>query len=194
MLDCRIWVRVARRAGTLTGAATAYIAACAVSPTVSAQVSPEALVKSARILTLAKFVHWPAGSNSASATQLLFCVAAEPSLAVAFTAMAGRRIAGKTIRIEEIRPEAAARCQVLYVGSDPRARATARQAIGSAPILSITTTVDRPEPGFAVTLLPQGEDFVPAVDRSALSVSGLAVASDLLQLVAARDQGASTTP
>jgi phenylpyruvate tautomerase PptA (4-oxalocrotonate tautomerase family) len=108
------------------------MAICLLAPAAAAQVSSEALTKSARIFTLAKFVHWPKANPGQAAVPLLFCVTAEPSLAVAFAAMAGRRIGGRLIRIEEIRPASASRCQLLYVGADPQARIAALQAIGNA--------------------------------------------------------------
>jgi hypothetical protein len=82
------------------------------------QVPSESAVKARMVLSLARFVQWPASGDGADAGVLRLCVAARQSEAIgAFSALNGQVIAGRTLHVQPASGAESTPCHVLYLHS-----------------------------------------------------------------------------
>ncbi|MEY4907010.1 MAG: hypothetical protein RL260_728 [Pseudomonadota bacterium] len=150
------------------------------------QAPGESAVKARMVLSLARFVQWPASGDGADAGVLRLCVAARQSEVFgAFSALNGQVIAGRTVQVQPPVSGAgadAAPCHVLYLHSSAeRATELLAQAARSA-----TLTVGDAEGflnrGGMVELMLVNDAIRFDIHLRALRAAQLALSSQVLRL------------
>jgi hypothetical protein len=148
------------------------------SPSVSTTDAP--LVKAAIIYNICKFVEWP--TNAANGGDFLIGTVAAQENGPALATLAGKKIHGRTVRIVEIKDEAAlASCQAVYLGHAGLDADTLSHLAGK-PILTFTEAArEGARPG-AIDLTTDGARIRFSIHRGISERAGLRLSSQLLKL------------
>lgn len=139
-------------------------------------------LKAATVVKFFKYTDWPNGRH-ATESELRLCVAQAPSLRDAFKTIEGERIAGKTIRVLELRtqdPEDLG-CRALFLGRlDWRLlRDMTRRQV---PVLTVSDQKGFARAGGMIELLTYRSRLAFIVNIQALRQAGLRMESPVLEL------------
>ena len=143
------------------------------------------LVKAAIIYNICKFVEWP--TTAANGGDFLIGTVAAQENGPDLATLAGKKIHGRTVRIVEIKDEAAlASCQAVYLGRAGLDADTLSRLAGK-PILTFTeATREGARPG-AIDLTTDGARIRFSIHRGVSERAGLRLSSQLLKLALVRD-------
>ena len=147
--------------------------------------SLDTAVKATYLYKFAPFAEWPAAAFAGPAAAFVICIqGADPFGALLDRAVAGQRLNGRPIVVQRLsRLDAASACQIAYIaGSPSQSRAAALQAVGGAPVLTVTDEADGAAPrGILHFVLKDGRvRFL--VDLRQADAAGVTISSKLLAL------------
>lgn len=145
------------------------------------QAAPEHELKAAFIYNFIQFTQWPKGSADGAAVNV--CANRDSALFAALQAIAGKLANGRPIVLQalpEARPEL---CHVLVATEPDRVQIAAlMQAIGSAPVLTVTDDAEVIRHGLMIGMVVDAGRMAFIVDNTRASRAGLAISSRLLRL------------
>jgi hypothetical protein len=153
------------------------------STPVGAQPLTESGVKARLVLSLARFVQWPA--SGAEPGLLRLCVAArQTEAASAFAGFEGQSIAGRTVRVITVTGAMSAlpACQVLYLHSSADRTAELLAQAVRTPALTIGDTEGFVAHGGMVELLHANDAIRFDINLKALRTVQLELSSQVLKL------------
>ncbi|HEX5802920.1 MAG TPA: YfiR family protein [Azospira sp.] len=144
------------------------------------QAVPEHELKAAFIYNFIQFTQWPKGGDGAAVN---VCANRDSVLFAALQAIAGKLANGRPIVLQalpEARPEM---CHVLVATEPDRAQMAAlMQAIGAAPVLTVTDDAELIRHGLMIGMVVDAGRMAFIVDNTRASRVGLSISSRLLRL------------
>ena len=167
---------------------TAATLAAFVPPSLSKQGgSLELAVKATYLYKLAPFVSWPAGAYASPNAPLVICVqGADPFGSILDRATAGQTVGPHPVTVRRVaRLERGSGCQIAYLAGGPgQSQAQALDAVGEAPVLTVTDEA-RGGPRGIVHLVLNGGKVRFSIDAERAHQSGVTISSKLLALALA---------
>jgi hypothetical protein len=153
--------------------------------------NPEVAVKSALVLSFARFSEWPEAAKGAART-LVIGVMGSPELAAAMGRLAAQKSTGRPLQIRTVKtPAEGLACQVLFLGQLPKAllQETVAAAKGY-PVLTISEHDQALQLGAVIQLVEIDGRILFEVSLNAMRDSRLTISAKLLKLAkAARGKG-----
>jgi hypothetical protein len=149
--------------------------------------SLELAVKATYLYKLAPFVSWPATAYPAPNAPLVICVqGADPFGPLLDRATAGQAVNTHPVAIRRVqRLDAETGCQIAYVAGGPaQSQAQALEAVGEAPVLTVTDESRGGPKGIVHLLLAAGKVRF-SIDAAQADKIGVAISSKLLALAVA---------
>jgi hypothetical protein len=149
--------------------------------------SLELAVKATYLYKLAPFVSWPAAAYATPTAPLVICVqGADPFGSVLDRATAGQAVGAHPVVVKRLaRLDANSGCQIAYVSGGPgQSQAQALDAVGEAPVLTVTDDARGGAKGI-VHLMLEGGKVRFSIDAEQAQESGVAISSKLLALAVA---------
>lgn len=144
-----------------------------------AQTSSESALKLRLVLTLSRFVHWPA--PAAGGQTLDLCVAARRGeLDPAFTAADGQSVGSRRVRL--LRDGSSPECDVLYLTSDAERAPALLRAQTGRPVLTVSDADGFLARGGMVELVLVNDALRFDVRLDTLRAAGLGLSSQVLRL------------
>jgi hypothetical protein len=164
--------------------AAVALAACLVTAAELPASAIQQRIKAAFLSKFPAYVEWPAGAFSQPESPLVIGVAGAEAIARELDqAIAGRTVAGRTLRVHRIaageQPDDC--CQILFVGADSGHERTTQllaQARGR-PVLTVTELDDQPQ-GSIINFLVADDRVRFDISRPAAERNGLQVRAQLL--------------
>lgn len=162
-----------------------------VAPPVAAQV-PEFQLKAEFLERFTRFIEWPApaGGSENTAPFIIAVVGRSPFGPHLQALAAGRRIKGRAVVVREnVAPEQAAECDLLFIPATERGRLRdilARTA--GRPVLTVGDGEGFARSGVLINFADPGERIEFDINESAVRSSGLAVSARLLRLARRVDE------
>lgn len=153
-------------------------------PNWAAEAADEEQIKLAYLSKFPKFVYWPKQGPLAEGAEFNFCVVGDDELSSITAALAGERIGGHVMRVQDgKRSGSLAGCQVVYLSRSEtwRARGVLTE-IRSLPILSISSLEGFAAEGGMIGLVKQDGHLKFEVNLKAAQQAGLQISSQLAQL------------
>ena len=142
-------------------------------------------IQAAYLYNFAKFVHWPAGSSTAT---LNICIAGQNSYVDSLTKIvAGEHIDQRALAVRAVqRPEDAAGCDILFLGASAKERLDLLlAATAGKPILTVSDIPGFLDRGGMIQFLLIDNRVRFSVDLRPVARSNIALSSELLKVAVA---------
>jgi YfiR/HmsC-like len=151
------------------------------------QIPSESAVKARMVLSLARFVQWPAQGEGVEAGVLRVCVAARQGDAVAaFSGLHGQVVAGRTVHVQPVSGAVAgaeaAPCHVLYLHSSAERAAELLAQAGRSATLTVGDAEGFLNRGGMVELMLVNDAIRFDIHLKALRAAQLTLSSQVLRL------------
>jgi hypothetical protein len=147
--------------------------------------SVEFAVKAAYLYKFGEFVEWPAAAFESDASPVVLCIVGDdPFGATLDKAVAGQKIASRTIAVKRLKvAEPHSGCQVMYVaGKDAAAVGQAISAVRGEGVLTITDGAAGAGPSGIINFVISNNRVRFEIDDGAAATNGLVISSKLLAL------------
>lgn len=147
--------------------------------------SVEFAVKAAYLYKFGEFVEWPAASFESEASPVVLCIVGDdPFGATLDKAVAGQKIASRTITVKRLKvAEPRSGCQVMYVaGKDVSVLSKAISTVRGEGVLTITDGVAGVVPPGIINFVISNNRVRFEIDDGAAATNGLVISSKLLAL------------
>lgn len=149
--------------------------------------SREAQVKAAYLFKLPAFVEWPTSAFANDNAPLILCISGRRDILSVLTQIsAGQRIQDRAVTVRELnprRPEAAAACHAVYLGSSDSASRMFAAAV-NGPLLLIGEEGSGAR-GCTIEFAERGDSIRLIVHRGAAAERRLTLSSKLMAVAAA---------
>ncbi|HEV7488453.1 MAG TPA: YfiR family protein [Thermoanaerobaculia bacterium] len=148
-------------------------------------------VKAAFVYKFATYIRWPPRTGLDASSPFVICVIGRDPFGRELDAvMHGQNIHGRRIVVKRLaRPEEAARCDVLFIGSSERAALPQiLDAVHNEPVLTVGDMDHFAELGGMINLTTEDNHIRFDINKGAIDRAGLKAASQLLGLARIVDE------
>lgn len=142
-------------------------------------------LKAAYLYNFARFVEWPAASESAKNASFAICVIGQDPFGTALDGVVAREtIDGKPVITKRIaKPQDAAACRVLYISSSEDSQLKAiLSALDKSGVLTVSDIPQFSQRGGMIEFVPEGSRIRFEVNLASAEDAGLILSSDLLKV------------
>ena len=142
---------------------------------------PEYTVKAGYLYNFALLTEWP---SDAAGKNLEVCLIGNDDFLPALQTLQGKMVNERRINIHMLaNPSDAKECNVLFIAEVDRAEfALLKQEIAGLPILTVTDNEQLAKSGIVITLRPEHQRLVFAIDTNAAKAAKLNISARLLRL------------
>lgn len=141
-------------------------------------------VKAGYLFNFAKFVEWPAGATNSSDEFRIGIVDDGEVFAVISSALAGKVVQNRKVVTVSVKPGAEAKnCHLVFIARSQSAKVeSVLEAIGNAPVLTVSETEKFAAKGGGIGFIMVGENIRFEVNLSAAERAGLKISSKVASM------------
>jgi hypothetical protein len=141
-------------------------------------------LKAGVLYHIMEYVEWPKGAMSNNPASLHIGLIGQIPFADALEVLTGKTIQGRALIVKRISdPQAAASCQVLFIGASEKPRIPEIVAeVKDRPVLTVSEVEGFAEQGGMVNLLAGPNRIVMEINREVAGKARLSISSQLLKL------------
>ena len=156
------------------------------SAQLSADEKHKLILKSGVIFNITKFIKWPDSNLPIGSTDnFVFCVNGNADISNIFISISKKRkIQKRNLEVRSDMPISSLRnCHLLFLGSsESRDLEKIIETVKKFPLLTVSDTPGFAERGISTNLVVKRNKIRFEINRKSISISGLKVSSELLQL------------